>query len=427
LSIDMQVVWPRAIDDWQKHRQTVESVGPLRPFAEISIEFVRAISRVVLSDHAKRVYPDLMAMAYWFRDAALGRLQDEFHASVAGTVPVPRGIVLHFPPANVEVIFFYSWLLSLLVGNANIVRISQQGGPLMPVLLDLVGDLLAEPRFRAIRDRTLVVTYDHDDALTGQLSAMCDVRVIWGGDDTIKRIRAIPIQPRATELTFADRFSAAVFDADAVGGAMEDRFHRLIAGFYNDAFQFDQMACSSPRLIVWLGDEVTVDRAKHRFWSALGALLEKRAWERAPAMTMTHFTTACLFAGSGKASAITLGNRYDPVRVQIDRVAETIREGHCGGGFFVELTCASLAELVPQLTARDQTLAVFGLEAVAVEAMVSRLPRGAVDRIVPVGQALAFDSVWDGYQLMREFTRHLRLPPSQFLDAASTAASTQPQ
>ena len=32
-----------------------------------------------------------------------------------------------------------------------------------------------------------------------------------------------------------------------------------------------------------------------------------------------------------------------------------------------------------------------------------------LSRIVPVGQALNFDAVWDGYDLLRELTRTIRL------------------
>ena len=45
--------------------------------------------------------------------------------------------------------------------------------------------------------------------MTARLSASCDVRVIWGGDGTVRTIRATPLPPHATELTFPDRSSIA--------------------------------------------------------------------------------------------------------------------------------------------------------------------------------------------------------------------------
>ena len=45
------------------------------------------------------------------------------------------------------------------------------------------------------------------------LSSMCDLRVIWGGDETIRNLRMSPLPARATEIVFADRYSLAVIDA----------------------------------------------------------------------------------------------------------------------------------------------------------------------------------------------------------------------
>ena len=68
----------------------------------------------------------------------------------------------------------------------------------------------AFPEFAAIAERTLIVCYDHDDAVTKLLSSQCHVRVIWGGDATVRAIRSVPLSPLALEITFADRFSFAV-------------------------------------------------------------------------------------------------------------------------------------------------------------------------------------------------------------------------
>ena len=64
------------------------------------------------------------------------------------------------------------------------------------------------------------VTYSYPSAVTKKeitdaFSALCNVRVIWGGDATIAEIRKSPLPPRSNEITFADRHSAAVINADS--------------------------------------------------------------------------------------------------------------------------------------------------------------------------------------------------------------------
>ena len=55
----------------------------------------------------------------------------------------PRGLVFHLPPQNVETVFLYSWALSYLAGNANIVRLPQEISARMRAIVDLFLDRLA--------------------------------------------------------------------------------------------------------------------------------------------------------------------------------------------------------------------------------------------------------------------------------------------
>ena len=43
-------------------------------------------------------------------------------------------------------------------------------------------------------------------------------------------------------------------------------------GFYTDTYYSDQNACSSPRLVVWLGNRV--DEAREVFWEKINTLVE---------------------------------------------------------------------------------------------------------------------------------------------------------
>ncbi|MCM8756568.1 MAG: hypothetical protein NC817_00845, partial [Candidatus Omnitrophica bacterium] len=98
-------------------------------------------------------------------------------------------MVLHFPPANIDTLFIYSWFLSLLVGNINIIRLSQDYEEQAEILLRIVEMLLEEEKFNLIKERILLLTYGHEDKITEERSKYCNIRVIWGGDETIKKIR----------------------------------------------------------------------------------------------------------------------------------------------------------------------------------------------------------------------------------------------
>jgi hypothetical protein len=69
-----------------------------------------------------------------------------------------------------------------------------------------------------IKPYIALIKYGHSAETNRYLSSIADVRVIWGGDETIREIREFSLKPRATEITFADRYSLAVIDSDTYMG-----------------------------------------------------------------------------------------------------------------------------------------------------------------------------------------------------------------
>jgi hypothetical protein len=60
---------------------------------------------------------------------------------------------------------------------------------------------------------------------------------------------------------------------------------------------------------------------------------------------------------------------------------------------------------LPMLRRQDQTLTYFGFTADEMVSFAQRAGGRGIDRIVPMWRALEFSTVWDGYDLLREFTR----------------------
>eukprot|EP01031_Cornospumella_fuschlensis_P042676 gene42676-52143_t len=183
---------------------------------------------------------------------------------------------------------------------------------------------------------------------------------------------------------------------------------KLAQGFYNDAFWFAQQACSSPRLLAWVGSDAQVDAAAPRFWAALAAELKRRdaAEENSGAMTMARLAASFEYAAAGLAhlGPNTLGSY--PLRLVLDQgLNATVKEIHCGNGLFLEQRAASLAALAPQFSDREQTLSVFGFGTEELTALMQAVPPRAIDRLVPIGQALDFSPVWDGQDLILSFSR----------------------
>ena len=95
------------------------------------------------------------------------------------------------------------------------------------------------------------------------MSLICDGRLIWGGNNTINKIREYPVKEISRDLSFADRNSFCVFNSDEIMKLDKKQTKVLSLKFFNDTFLVDQNACSSPHVVFWLGKKN--DNAKKNF------------------------------------------------------------------------------------------------------------------------------------------------------------------
>ncbi|WP_431854911.1 acyl-CoA reductase [Azospirillum sp.] len=392
---------------WQDALARVRAATPMAPFAEPAVGFVTALSQALLADRAMRRMPEVMALAHALRPAELRRLAGDLAARTgSGRLRHARGLVFHVAPANVDTLFAWSWLLSLLCGNANVVRLSRRGGPAQAALLEAAGRLLAEPGWAALRVRTLVLRYGHDEAVTAALSSACDLRVVWGGDASIAAVRRVPLPAGAQELSFPDRVSAALIGAGAVMAADGDALARATEGLVTDVVWFDQNACSSPRLVLWVGAPAEVESARARFWPLFDRWLADTGWSLDGARTQARLAAAAELAADGRVRRWTMA--ADGRIVLRGEAADGAigLAGHPGLGLLLEGWGASLEEACARLPADVQTLACFGLPS---DTVATARAGARVDRIVPLGRALAFSTDWDGQDLLERLTRIVQL------------------
>lgn len=381
------------------------------PFDPRAVAFVGRFSQRLLRSPRVRQFPEFAALAHWFRAAGLKDLARRYPGNTPEALVLGRGLAFHLAPANVDSVFMYSWLISLLAGNTNIVRVSQKLSLQLEFLIDVLHETLREDVGVEVAGRVVLLTYAHDEAVTRALSQACMLRVVWGGDATVATIRAIALRPTAAELCFPDRFSAAAIKADAVLSASEQVLHGLARGFYNDAFWFAQQACSSPRMLLWVGADEVAAAARLRFWSAVDEQVRSHQPENTEAMSMARL------AASFEYAAAELAHPDDPAalsrfpqRLTLERgISTAVKDLHCGNGLFLEQTLGTLEALAAQLSDKEQTLAAFGFQRPELEALVAALPARAIDRIVPFGEALAFAPVWDGQDLFVSMTRRITI------------------
>ncbi len=386
-----------------------DAQGRAVPFNDSVLDFCARFSTSLFRDSEARLYPELQALAFWMRKSELVRMKAEFESlQTDSTLLMPRGLVFHIPPSNVDTIFIYSWILSVITGNTNVIRVSDRAAEASAVICRIFNAVAAESD-PSIARNTVMLRYGREREITAAVSEKADVRVIWGGDATVGTIRSIPLPPHAQELTFPDRYALAVIKAGAYRTAELSERQSLAGKFYNDTFWFDQMACSSPRLVVWVGEREDCERAAGDFYDELEREVARKNYSLATGPRLNKLTFAyraildqpvTQFRQAGPECAV----------LTLNKVSDLDRE-HCGGGLLFQAYATQLSDITSLVIRRDQTLTQFGFSNHELRAFAISLNGRGIDRIVPIGQALNFNRFWDGYDLLREFTRTVYLHP----------------
>ncbi|MBQ8040663.1 MAG: hypothetical protein IJ274_12510 [Lachnospiraceae bacterium] len=374
--------------------QEMSTVPVLPMFSDEAMEFLSALSRNLLNNKRAKSFVDVMSYAYWIRKASLEAAKEK-HMDY--NKRLGRGVAFHIAPSNVPVNFAVSMTSSILAGNCTLIRLSQKEFEQVDIICEAMNELL-ENEFQKMKAYFCLFRYEHDEVVTQELSSMCDVRIIWGGDKTIATIRKASLPPRAIELAFADRHSLAVINSDEYLNCNSDEVAR---GFYTDTYYTDQNACSSPRIVIWTGNSVA--EAKERFWTTLENLVRKN-YEMKPIQAVDKYTSFCILAMEQEDVQI-VSKRNEIMRVEVKTLDSTLMEYKQGGGYFFEYTAKTLEEIIPILSKSCQTISYLGEDKEKIKQLVFDAGIRGVDRIVPVGQTMGLEFVWDGYKMIEAMSR----------------------
>jgi hypothetical protein len=349
-----------------------------------------------------RKYPELISMAFWFRKTNMKKLKLYAQCLIEERLLITRGIIFHIAPSNVDTIFIYSLFLSMIMGNRNIIRISSKKSNQIDFIINIFNKVLKD--FPRIAKSFIIIKYDHDDKITEHFSNLCDMRVIWGGDETIKKIRTISMNPAAKELVFADKFSYSVINLSEI--EKEEDFKKLVLNYYKDAFTFNQMACSSSRAIFWVGSKELLRDKIEKFWELLNdvVLLKNQILEDSIKMDKINNIYLISMLNDNIKIIGSFNNIIN--RIEISN-PELYREYNSGGGLFFEYFIDSLEDLTKFITKKDQTIGIFGFPKQKVVDFIIKNKLIGINRIVSIGKALDFYPIWDSYNLLYEFSKEI--------------------
>lgn len=366
---------------------------PKVPFSPEVLSFIDALSKHLMSHHEAKAHPELVALGFWLRAAHINQLASQQPKGLHKAL----GLVLHFTPANVDSMFVYSWVCSLLMGNSNIVRVASAESAAKNVLINSLNALFAQAQFSEIAKRNLFVSYPRESSLSAELSLYADARVIWGGDASVNTIRALPIKPRCRDISFADRYSAALINGDALNE--QSQVNQLADLLWRDTKPHAQQACSSPRVIFWLGNT----NLQQSLFEKINQLAAQQSSEIN--QLNNHLAVAQVIQSSGMAGKPLV--QHAICALPIHELKSEFLEWHMGGGLFLIQQLNGFDALPHYIDSKLQTLSYWQVKKDDLLKLSLDPSITGIDRIVPVGRALDFSLVWDGVDLFKALSRSI--------------------
>ena len=376
------------------------------PFNAKVLDFLVLLSQSILSDHKAKQYPDVISFGYWCRKSNIKKIASNYPNS---NNRVGVGVVFHIAPSNVPVNFAFSYVFSLLSGNVSIVRIPTKDYPQIEIISSIIFRIFENPEFVDIRNNTYFIRYEHNESITSQLSSISNARILWGSDKTVDELKSIKSPSRSLDISFSERYSFAVIDAQSIISANESELKRIVDGFYNDTYLMDQNACSSPQLVFWVSSQIElIEKAKSIFWNTINFKVKKE-YDLAAKSSIDKLTQMCL--DLSKRDDIKSVKTYSNYiyNLELNNIPLSILDLVGKFGYFYEYAISDLGQIVGIMDSKIQTLTYYGIEKSELYSVIYNSGKLGVDRIVPIGSALDIGIVWDGYDMIYSLTRVIDL------------------
>lgn len=367
-----------------------------------------------LDDASTRDIPGVTFLRLWLRrgtleailrrelgvDSPAGEWQEDGHARLRA---FPLGVVGHWPAGNIEIQPILSLTCALLGGNSCLVRVPSG---LIDATARLMDRLHQIDHDGMLTERILLASFDHSRIdLHAAMAKAVDGAMIWGGEEAVLQVRALPFPHWARVVTFGPRLSAAVMDA-ATWTDQNSRVSwcRRIA---RDVWQFEQQACSSPQTLflersggsdpaAFVQDLKQAFQEENRLHprERIEPALTSAICRARASWLLDDLANQAWFPGSPDWT-ILLGAGTDMPKPTQGRTLSI-------------LVTDDLLDAISKFDGSVQTLGLAVKDAVCEEILTEAAARHGVDRIVRIGQMHVFSSPWDGTDLVRPMVRIVR-------------------
>ena len=372
--------------------------GLSEPFNKKKISFLNEISKEILKNQKLNIYPDLKDFGFWCRKKNMVRYQKKSNVNLN---LIGRGIALHIPPSNVPMNLAFTMAIGIISGCENFIRIPEKDFPQINSLLKIIKKILSKKNFKKINKSLCFIKYKKSDFKSSILSKISDVRLIWGGDSTVKKFKAYDTKTKNVDLYFPNKVSGSLINIDELKKLKSHEFTNLVYKFYIDAYLMDQRGCSSPKIIFWYGKTTIM---KKKFYEKLRSFITSK-YQFNFSQTSDKFYLLSELAINNTSKVKTNLKHIDLVMIELKKPPEYNLYNNLAYGIFFSVNINKLSNIKNYINENFQTLSYFGFKREILTNLILKKRFKGIDRVIPVGSAFEMNLVWDGYDLIKCMTR----------------------
>lgn len=372
-------------------------------FDNLIIDFLNSISIEIMKKKKLKIYSDLYSYGFWCRKNNLLKIKKTYDLSRIG-----RGIAFHICPSNVPMNFAFSMSLGLLAGNSNIIRLPSSNFPQVSELCKIIKNVLKKKKFNSIKKKLCLINYSRSDEISEKISKNVDLRIIWGGDETVQKFKQYITKPRCIDLNFSNRYSFSIINSKKFNQLKLDQIQNLAQRFYSDTYTMDQNGCSSPKAIFWVGK--ILKNKKELFWKEIIKLADNFFNLNLSRTSIKFYNLNKDILSQNKKLLHSFEN-FKVVRIKFKSFKElrSLEDIQPGFGVFAETNISKIKLLNDLLTSKSQTMTYFGYENQQIKKIILKNKFKGIDRVVQIGNAFNMSHIWDGLNIIDNLSREISL------------------
>lgn len=307
-----------------------------------------------------------------------------------------RGLVCHWLAGNVQILGMFALVQSIISKNVNLLKVSSRDdGVFTDILNEFKGvTYTTENGYTMTGDdllKTISVVYfsRHAGKLGEEMSKEADVRIAWGGRESVETVSGYPARYDAETVIFGPKLSYSVIAREELSSLQDAK--KLARKVSVDVSVFDQTGCASPHnLYIEEGGAVSPEE----FCDILGDSMTKTELQiPKPLMSPEQVSQIHSIRGVYDFKGNVKGSETMSWTILLDDLDEMDKPVYSRVLFVHKVK--SIMDSLKFIDENTQTIGIAAPTEKALEYATAATRKGVM-RLPLIGRMLNFEMPWDG-------------------------------